>query len=237
MKVIISLFAALTPAIFLIIYFYKKDKAKPEPAGLIVFTFILGIIVTIPIVILELILSNFNLIFRESALLFYLFRAFIVAALCEEGMKLTVVRLIIYRKKEFDEITDGIVYTITVSLGFAALENVLYVLNNDLTTALIRAVTAVPLHAIASGLMGYYLGKAKFAADKTSQKNLIKQGFFIAFLIHGYYNFVLFMIPLWGFIPALTNIPLLIGGFIALRKKIATAIDEDIKAGRVNKLE
>lgn len=233
MGIIISLSAAIAPALFLVIYFYKKDTAKPEPVNLIVKTFFLGIAATVPIIIIELIIGNFERIFIYSPFIFFLFRAFIIAALCEEGTKLAVIKLFIYNRKEFDEITDGIIYTITVSLGFAAFENVLYVLNGNLMTAVLRAFTAVPLHAIASGLMGYYVGKSKFTKDKHKQKEYIKRGFLTAFFIHGYYNFVIFAIPIWGNLPALTNIILLIFGFLHLRSKLKSAINEDIKTGRV----
>ena len=88
-----------------------------------------------------------------------------MAGLVEEYLKLTVVRLTAYRAPAFDEVMDGVVYTVVAGMGFACLENVLYVMGGSLATALVRAFTAVPLHAVASGLMGYSLGRARFAAS------------------------------------------------------------------------
>jgi uncharacterized membrane-anchored protein YitT (DUF2179 family) len=82
--------------------------------------------------------------------------------------------------------------------------------------------------------MGYYVGMAKFVGHKDDEKLLIRKGFFYAVMFHGIYDFLLFSIPVWGFVPALLNIPLIIWGFINLKKKIRHAIASDIQAGRVN---
>ena len=233
MNILISLSCAVAPAIFLIIYFYRQDKAKPEPKKVVRKVFIAGIISTIPAIILELLVDNLKFLFSWSAVAFNFFEAFIVAALCEELIKFFVVKLTVYKNTVFDETADGVVYTIAASLGFACLENVLYVMGGNLVVALVRAFTAVPLHAIASGIMGYYIGKAKFSGSREEENKLIRKGLLIAVLIHGYYDFVIFSIDTFGFIPALTIIPLLIIAFIKLRNLMKAAIAEDLEAGRV----
>jgi RsiW-degrading membrane proteinase PrsW (M82 family) len=118
---------------------------------------------------------------------------------------------------------DGIVYTIVASLGFACLENIMYVSEGGMTIALIRSVTAVPLHAFCSGIMGYYIGKAKFS--KTNSKKYILEGLFYAVCIHGFYNFVLFIGGIYSFI----IIPILIISYKKLKLYIDDAIKEDLK--------
>ena len=233
MHALISLSAAAAPALLLVVYFYRADKARREPKRLVNKVFFLGILSTIPAIILELLVSRFQPLLSLHPILVHFFDAFIVAALCEEGIKLFVVKRSAWRNPAFDEIADGIVYTVVASLGFACMENILYVLQGGLSLALIRAFTAIPLHALASGLMGYYLGRAKFAASPREQQALTGKGFLLAFLIHGYYDFVLFGIESFGYLPALTIVPLLIFGLLKLRSLMKSAIAADRDSGRV----
>jgi RsiW-degrading membrane proteinase PrsW (M82 family) len=95
-----------------------------------------------------------------------------------------------------------------------------------------RAVTAVPLHATASGLMGYHVGRAKFAANPGAERRLQNRGLAVAVLIHGTYNFLLFMGPAWGPVSTLGIVPLLIVSFFVLRRRIRMAVNDDRAAGR-----
>jgi RsiW-degrading membrane proteinase PrsW (M82 family) len=232
MPLLISLAMAIAPALILVAYYYRQDRRKPEPKGLILKIFIIGILSTIPAILLELAVSTLEDLVSWWALLYYLFEAFVVAAMCEELIKLWVVRSVAYNNVHFDEVMDGIVYTIVASLGFACMENILYVMNRGWTVALLRAFTAVPMHAVCSGMMGYYIGKAKFTSEKAEESALMKKGFWTAVGIHGLYDFLLFSVPLFGIGVAFGVIPLLIVTVIALRKKIKAAISEDQEAGR-----
>jgi RsiW-degrading membrane proteinase PrsW (M82 family) len=235
MYVAIPIILAIVPALLFVWYYYKQDKQKPEPKGLIIKTFILGVIITLPVIIVELIVNAFEGFFGWLPLLYPLFRAFVVAALCEEVFKLLIVKIYVYNKFDFDEMMDGIVYTIVASLGFACMENILYVMDGGIPVAILRAFTAVPMHALASGMMGYYIGKAKFASTKHEERSLIYRGLWIAILIHGFYDFFLFSMPVLTPFIGLAIFPLLIWTFIQLRRNIKLAIKEDIKAGRVSK--
>jgi len=115
--------------------------------------------------------------------------AFFVAAIPEEFFKLVVLLFYCMRKEAFDEPMDGIVYGVVASLGFAALENLLYVVDGGTGVAFSRAFTAVPLHAFLGAIMGYYVGQAwKNPARRTA---LIVRGYGIAVLLHGVYDFPL----------------------------------------------
>ncbi|MBA7471104.1 Protease PrsW [subsurface metagenome] len=232
MPILLSVSMAIAPAFFLLIYYYKQDKNRPEPKGLIIKVFLIGIGSMVPAILLELVVSRFEGLFVQWPLLYFAFDAFIVAALSEEYIKLTVVRLAVYNNVNFDEAMDGIVYTVVASLGFACMENILYVLDGGWTTALLRAFTAVPMHALCSGMMGFYIGQAKFAPSKQEEKRLQNRGLWIAIAIHGAYDFLLFIVALYGLLPAFGIFPILIGTYIALRKKIKSAREEDTMLGR-----
>jgi len=122
---------------------------------------------------------------------------FAVVAFSEEFVKYIFLRYYIFPKKEFDEPMDGIVYSVMISMGFATLENILYVVvrADNIEVAfqigLLRMITAVPGHAIFAILMGYFVGLAKFSEDKGNLYLVI--GLVSAILLHGTYDFFIFM--------------------------------------------
>jgi RsiW-degrading membrane proteinase PrsW (M82 family) len=119
------------------------------------------------------------------------YTAFIVAGLVEESFKFLLFFMYIWRDREFDEMYDGIVYAVFISLGFATVENLAYVLSTGFNTALIRSFTAVPAHALFAVAMGYYLGIARFAKPQYRQKYKWL-GFLTPVILHGIYDFILF---------------------------------------------
>lgn len=216
----VNILLAAVPSVLLVRYFYRKDKRKPEPIGLVTRVFVLGFFSVLPTVVIELVLEAAEPPFYGLALI--LFRAFIVAALVEESIKLGVVKLFVFHRKEFNEISDGIIYTITASLGFAFFENIMYGFGEPMVI-FIRAFTAVPLHAIASGIMGYYIGLSRFG-----ESSLAGRGLLIAVLIHGFYDFFLFT----GTALAFLVIPLLIVSGIILLRLYKRALGADEAASR-----
>jgi RsiW-degrading membrane proteinase PrsW (M82 family) len=232
MAVWISLAMAAAPALLILVYILRQDRARPEPKGLVLTVFLLGLAGIVPAVIVEMLLDSLTSAFAFSPLLVALFRAFVVAAFCEEGLKFLIVTRTVYRKPAFDEVMDGIVYAVVASLGFACMENILYVLDSGPLTALTRAFTAVPMHALAAGIMGYYLGKAKFAPSPAREHEYQVRGLSWAVFVHGSYNFLLFSVPFWGSLPALALFPLLAGSYLALRKSIRAALAADRSGDR-----
>jgi protease PrsW len=199
------LLLALAPIVVILIYTYVKDKYEKEPIDLLVKNFFLGAVVSI---IITLVLGfAANIIFPvtdEKSILQQFVKAFFVVALVEEFSKYIIVKYYSQKKTDFNEPFDGIVYAVVVSMGFAALENVLYVSQYGVTTGLTRAFTAVPAHATFGILMGYFMGKAKFSNNRVKY-NLL--GLLIATLFHGAYDFFLFI----NFIPGIA-----IGAFVSL---------------------
>lgn len=193
---------ALAPIFIILIYIYVRDKYEREPISLLLKSLFLGVVITIPISFTESFLSTFNLATSQFGFAFY--NAFVVASFTEELFKFGVLYLLIWGSREFDEHFDGIVYAVFISLGFAAAENVMYVMEYGTQTGYLRAATAVPAHAIFGITMGYYFSLAKFETESTLF-NLTK-AISVPILLHGIYDFILMAehpLFLLGFLPFL----------------------------------
>jgi len=233
LDLLLSLALAIIPALLVVAYFRRKDRARPEPGGLSLKIFFLGVLSIIPALLLELGLLKAGSEIGIPAALFPFFKAFAVAALVEEGLKLYILKRFAARSTHFDEVMDGIVYGVLAGMGFACLENVLYVLGSGMAVAVARAFTSIPMHAAVSGLMGYYIGRAKLVDEQASSRRLTITGFMIAFLLHGLYDLFIFAMPAWGNAFGLGILPVLVASLILLRGKIRAALKEDLKAGRI----
>ncbi len=184
---------SLVPVVVYTTYVYFNDRYDKEPLRMLIAAFLLGVLSVIPALIFSGFLSG---IFPDNhaTLTGSFLYAFITVALSEEMAKFLMMRLFLYRRKAFDEPYDGIMYTMMVGMGFAALENLLYVFGQPSFAESVyvggwRAVTAIPAHATFAILMGYYAGKAKFAEGGGGLWLLI--GVLAATLFHGAYDFFL----------------------------------------------
>ena len=151
--------AALLPAILLFVYIWKKDP-KAEPISWLLKAVLLGMVICVPAAFLEMLVQAllWGVDGGQITLIDSTMQAFVVAALPEESIKLFALWLILRKNPFFDEHFDGIVYAVCVGLGFAAVENVLYLLTADdwVSVAITRALLAVPGHYAFAILMGYY---------------------------------------------------------------------------------
>lgn len=183
MTLFLSIAGAVLPSILLLRYFYKKDL-YPEPGSVIALTFFLGILTVIPVLIVALPMVYINpfkgMVFRSAV-----YTAFFTAAIPEEFFKFRVLMRYSVKHKSFNEPMDGIVYGVTASLGFATLENIMYVVQGNWTVAVLRALTSVPGHASWGAIMGFFIGQAAF--DKKHRKSMYL-GLFTAILLHGLYD-------------------------------------------------
>ena len=178
---------AIAPGIAICIYIFLKDIYNKEPKRLLIASFVLGIFSIIPPYFIETsTLKFFNTSIPSLATL-----AFCVVALSEELSKFIVVRYFCYTRKKFDEPLDGIVYSVMVSMGFATVENIVYVLNYGYSTAFVRMFLSVPAHATFAVVMGYFIGKAKF--DSANSFKHLFTGLLVAFLFHGTFDFFIFL--------------------------------------------
>lgn len=196
---------ALAPVAVVILYIYLKDKYEKEPKRLLLISFLLGAVVSIIITTILYGVFDLALPLTNSLSVWQQFvQAFFVVGFSEELSKYLIVLLFAQRHKSFNEPFDGIVYAVMVSMGFAATENIFYVMESGPSTALLRAFTAIPAHATFAILMGYFMGKAKFSSNRII---LNLTGLCLAILFHGAYDFFLFI----DFIPGIW-----VGAFISL---------------------
>jgi RsiW-degrading membrane proteinase PrsW (M82 family) len=183
------LLLAIGPALFWLWYFYHRDKYEPEPLSWILMIYLLGMAVTIPVALIEGVTS---LILTEFAV------AIMVAPVVEECAKFLVVRRTVYETPEFDEPIDGIVYAAAVGLGFATLENIIYVFSALETsfvfavqTGIVRAFLSVPGHVLFSIMWGDALGRAKFL-PASRRSGVIVFGLLLAIISHALFNLLLY---------------------------------------------
>lgn len=163
----IYILAAIVPAIVLLVMVYRKDKVEPEPVGLIMSLIGFGILAALISIVLETLAEKLLPVFiRPDNPYYTIFFAFLGVAVIEEGTKFFFLGKRTWRDWNFNYSFDGIVYAVSVSLGFAAFENVGYVFNYGLTVAPTRAVLAIPGHMSFAIFMGLFYGKAKAAADR-----------------------------------------------------------------------
>lgn len=179
--------AAIAPVFIIAIYIYFRDKYEKEPLLLLAKALVVGMLIVIPIIFVERLLMGLMSPMGKVGEAAY--RAFVVAGGTEEVFKYLALYLLIWKSPNFNEQFDGIVYAVFISLGFAAVENVMYVMDSGLQTAILRAITAVPAHAIFGITMGYFFGIAR--RYKEVRKAYLRRALWIPILLHGIYDFIL----------------------------------------------
>ena len=195
MKNLVAL--AVLPGLLIMFWVYKKDKIEKEPKGLLFKLFILGAISIIPAVLLEWgaewVLES-SLTDGMDELLIIALDNFLGVALMEEFCKYIMLKKGSWKHPAFDYRFDGIVYSVMVGMGFAVVENIMYVVENGLSNAIMRALTSVPGHASFAICMGVYYGAAKVAeswGDLAQSKKLRKKALWMPVLMHGFFDFCL----------------------------------------------
>jgi protease PrsW len=178
---------AIAPGFALSIYFYMADKYEKEPKLLLLKTFIFGGFSIYPAIYLTSFWTGMG-IENDNTFSGVAAYAFIAVAFSEELAKFLVFWFVCFKNPEFDEPYDGIIYSVMVALGFATLENILYVFQYGFSVGILRMFTAVPAHATFGVLIGFFVGWAKFN-NNTILISLM--GLFSAIVFHGLYDFFL----------------------------------------------
>ncbi len=217
MEMIFLLLLSIVPGLFLMGIVIYMDRQEKEPMRMIMLAFILGVLSTIPAIIIELALSIIP-IFSIPGIAGAFFSSFIQVAPVEELSKLGVILLFIYNNREFNEENDGIVYVAISALGFAVFENIFYVFQYGYEIGILRAVTAIPIHCFTGIIMGYFVGLSKFAENRDARKGKIIKGFMIAYIIHAFYNTCALSGTYIAILILPTVIATIITGVILLRK-------------------
>jgi len=192
------LIAAVLPGVFIMHYVYKKDWVEKEPMGLIVKLLIFGALSVVPAVLME--LFGTYLVYGSIDEPDYVTKTqifldnFVVVAISEELCKYLFLKKITWKHPSFDYRFDAIVYSVSVSMGFAILENVMYIFDHGLSIALTRALISIPGHACFAITMGVFYGQAKLF-EKLEKKTAVRRNLFFSVLIpvlmHGFFDYCL----------------------------------------------
>ncbi len=181
---------SIIPVIIFLAVIYYRDREK-EPLSLLMKSFMggaLGSILLSLIIVFLFVEPIFSKGVPDSHFLKSFYIAFFEAAIPEELSKFVFLYIIIWKNKYFDEYYDGIVYAVTISLGFACTENIMYVTDGGVSVGITRALLAIPLHGFMGVFMGYYFSLAKFK----KQNHLLFKGLIVAIIGHGVYDFLIF---------------------------------------------
>jgi RsiW-degrading membrane proteinase PrsW (M82 family) len=216
------------PALFWVWYFYMRDRCRSESPAWMLWLFILGMAAIPPVALIE---HAFHSLVSST-----LFINVLVAPIVEELAKFSVVYLTVYRGRRLHDPLDGIVYSTTAALGFAALENFFYVFGAyqellvlPLELSIVRALLSVPAHALISSMWGYSLGQAVVVPHE-AKRPIILQGLMVAMIFHALFNLLLtfnepgfavtalFLVPLMWLIVSKRINAMLVRKFCVLRR-------------------
>lgn len=188
----IYVLAAVVPAIVLLWYVYRRDRVEREPLGLLLSLLWKGVLAALCSIALETIGQLvLNALVPEGTLLHTILLAFVVVAAVEEGTKFFFLKRRTWYDYNFNYRFDAIVYSVFVSLGFAAFENIQYVFSYGLSVALPRALLSLPGHMAFAVFMGVYYGRAKLRdnyGQTGAAKSDLMMAYFVAVLLHGFYD-------------------------------------------------
>ena len=186
--------AAVIPAIFLMVKVYQSDRLEPESTAVLWTLVRSGIFSCLIALVSEKVFSSvLTLIVPQNHPLYLVLLFFVVVAFSEEGAKYFMLRRSSWNSAEFNCQYDGVVYAVFVSLGFALWENISYVLHYGFSTALVRAVTAIPGHTCFGVFMGVFYGLARRVENAgDSEKALLFRVLTVVVpaLLHGAYDYI-----------------------------------------------
>lgn len=185
---------AVLPSVLLLLFVVRRNKNSRDPMSLLVWLAVLGAVSTIPAVVVELVggVLLYYMGLESGTAVYELVNCFFIVAMIEELGKFLGMLILTWKNKNFDHSYDGVIYGVCSSLGFATLENILYVFQGGIGLGILRAVTAIPLHCSCGVIMGYFYSKARENANKGegAAGNMLI-AYFSAMGIHGLYDFVL----------------------------------------------
>ena len=180
--------SSIVPALIIMFIVNRHDhEHDKEPWGLLMKCFFGGVLSTL----LSLVFSApLSLISFNGNIVSSFYEAFFTASIPEELAKWIMLHLIVRKSTHFNQYYDGIIYAVFVSMGFALLENIIYVMEGGIDTAIIRAVFAVPGHMLDAVLMGYFYSLAKFESGNQRNRHVVLS-LFAPIIAHGVYDFIL----------------------------------------------
>ena len=212
-----TLLITILPSLLIVAFFVKSDRF-PEPSSQIIKIFMFGFFLCIPAFLIN---TELSYIYANTDIDEALISSFLSAAPVEEVLKFTVLYSLVYKMKDFNEPIDGIVYGVTVSLGFATLENIYYVYflsdyfdTTSQSLALLRSFSAIPAHGIFGATMGYFFMKYAFI----KKENNLALCMIVPILLHGAYNYFAGSIFIISLLIVIISWIVLIRAFSRLKK-------------------
>lgn len=210
---LLILFTAILPVLVLMIYIYRRDLYKKEPVGQIFKAFFYGVLSVCVSLFFSGVIEGTGLNHLGFSVLGgQVGTAFWGAAIPEESAKLFMLWLFLRKNKFFDEHVDGIVYAVAVSMGFAAIENILYLFSNQdswFQVGMMRACLSVPGHYAFAVFMGYYYSLAMFGRGNTRKRSMVMM-WIIPVIFHGVFNSLLFLMDSFSILSTLLMIGVLV---------------------------
>jgi len=212
-----TLLITILPSLLIVAFFVKSDRF-PEPSSQIIKIFMFGFFLCIPAFLIN---TELSYIYANTDIDEALISSFLSAAPVEEVLKFTVLYSLVYKMKDFNEPIDGIVYGVTVSLGFATLENIYYVYflsdyfdTTSQSLALLRSFSAIPAHGIFGATMGYFFMKYAFI----KKENNLALCMIVPILLHGAYNYFAYNFFIIALLIVIISWIVLIRAFSRLKK-------------------
>lgn len=236
-RIILYIVFGVLPSLAWIAFYLRKDL-HPEPKKMIFKAFLLGVAVTLPVFLIQI---GFKILLDRTGAAGFIYSLtywFLIIAFSEEFFKYLVFRAGVLSSREFDEPVDAMIYMVMIALGFAALENILYLLppidqintisfsalvNRTVVISFVRFIGSTFLHTLCSATVGYFLALSICEAKRSKALLILIFGIFIAVLLHGLYNFSIMTVagPLKIIIPVAILVFLtffVISGFEKLKK-------------------
>ncbi len=208
---LIQYILAILPGIFICLYVIRSDKYEPEPMSALLLSFVLGTLLIIPAVALGRLIA-----WNSSSIVQTFYQCFIQVAFIEEGLKLILLLLLFYKRPYFNEPLDGIIYAVMIGMGFATAENLLFAGKHPWFFYVQRACTAQLAHAAFSIIQGFYIGQARFAANKPKRNRYLLIAWVTSWALHGAYDLFLQISPL-TWVTLFSIIILIISAVLAFR--------------------
>lgn len=199
---------AFVPGLLIAAYIYWRDLREPEPSGQLLLSVLYGVAAFFISRGIGFLLHSF-IYSGDATVTQQIISAFVFVGLLGEGFKFLFLRGMTFYNKNFNQPFDGIVYALMVGMGYATAENLLYVINGDMHTAMYRMLTAAPANAVFAVIMGYFLGEAKMKPSKVFIYSLL--ALLLAALAHGYYDYFMEALHANGFwIQALISVVIVV---------------------------
>lgn len=206
---LIYIVLAVAPGLFLLWFFYRRDRWEREPPGLVLATYAAGAFSVLPVLAVSTVAGfTLGIVGGAAGVAGWTLDTagtVVLAPLVEEPAKLLAVLLVAYRRPAFNEPMDGIVYGCAAALGFATVENVMYVLGalgqgagHAQLVLVMRALLAVPGHALFAIPWALALGLAKFEADRGAGRQAVLRGLALGMAFHAAHNLLAVLSPYIG---------------------------------------